>query len=717
MVIVLDDAGFGQLGCYGSNIATPNIDALADGGLRYASFHTTSLCSPTRASLLTGRNHHSVGMGTLVERGTGFPGYNARIPASSAMLSEILREHGYATYAVGKWHLTPWEEASSAGPFERWPLGKGFERYYGFLAGEINQWSPRLTYDNHRVDLPAGDYHLSVDITDRAIEFVHDLRNVSADRPFLLYYAPGAVHAPHHVPTEYAERYAGQFDDGWDLARERILERQKRLGLMPHDVQLPSRNPDVDPWDDLTADEKRVHARMQEVFAGFLTHTDEQIGRLVDELRGLGELDNTVLVLLSDNGASAEGGKHGTKNEIRYFNQYLDGLDEIVQAADSLGSAETFNHYSTGWTMAGNTPFKLFKRWVFEGGVADPLIVHWPAGIAEPGDVRTQYHHVVDIVPTVLDCLGIEPPDEVGGVAQVPFPGVSMAYTFESDAGPTHKRIQYYEMYGNRGLWRDGWKIVTDHRPGAETGEFEHDRWSLFHTDEDPNELRDLAEVYPEKVRELVALWYAEAGRYGVLPLDDRQLTRISTAPRYTDNRCRFRYYRGGADIPQYAAADVRNRSHRITALISHSAGNHGVLYAQGGRFGGYVLYVAGDGRLVYAHNMLGYETYEVRSDADVPVGSDVTLSALFSRTGDHRGSLQLLIDGQVVGDGDIARTVPVRYDNDGAVSIGRDGSLGVVSDYRPPAAYTGLQHVEVELLDPVCRDEAAEHDSAMRQQ
>ncbi|MGH3357196.1 MAG: arylsulfatase [Nocardioidaceae bacterium] len=718
VVIVLDDAGFGHLGCYGSDIATPHIDALAEEGLRYTSFHTTSLCSPTRASLLTGRNHHTVGMGSLVERGTGYPGYHARIPSSSAFLSEILRERGYATYAVGKWHLTPWEEASAAGPYDRWPLGKGFERYYGFLSGEINQWSPRLTYDNHRVKLPdRDDYHLTADITDHAAEFVRDLRNVSTEKPFFLYYCPGAVHAPHHVPPEYADRYAGVFDDGWDAARTRVLERQKSLGLMPEHVALPPRNPGVAPWAELSADEQRVHARMQEVFAGFLTHTDEQIGRLVAVLGELGELDNTMILLLSDNGASAEGGEHGTANELRYFNQLADSFEDVLAAERDLGGPATYNHFSTGWTMVGNTPFRLFKRWVFEGGVADPLIIRWPERVRDPGGVRTQYHHVVDLVPTVLELLDIDVPGEVGGVAQTPFPGVSMAYTLDSKEAATAKRVQYYEMYGNRGLWCDGWKVVSDHRPGAETGVFDGDRWALFHTDEDPNELHDLSQTYPERTRELVEQWWTEASRYGVLPLDDRQLSRISTAPRYADGRTLFTYYPGGSDIPQYAAADVRNRSHRLTATVSYESGDGGVLYAQGGAFGGFVLFVQ-DGRLVYAHNMLGAAEYVVVADHGIPEADNVALSAEFRRTGEHRGEVTLAVGADVVGVGEIPRTVPVRYDNDGAVDIGLDRSLGVSRRYRPPYPYSGgLRHVVVELRERPVVDEDADFTSALRQQ
>lgn len=718
VVIVLDDAGFGHLGCYGSDIATPHIDALAEQGLRYTSFHTTSLCSPTRASLLTGRNHHTVGMGSLVERGTGYPGYNARIPASSAFLSEILRERGYATYAVGKWHLTPWEEASAAGPYYRWPLGKGFERYYGFLSGEINQWSPRLTYDNHRIELPdRDDYHLTADITDRAAEFVRDLRNVTTDKPFFLYYCPGAVHAPHHVPAEYADRYSGRFDDGWDAARVRVLQRQQRLGLIPERVELPPRNPGVRPWEDLSADERRVHARMQEVFAGFLTHTDEQIGRLVAMLRELGELDNTIVVLLSDNGASAEGGEHGTANEIRYFNQLPESFQDVLAAERDLGSRRAYNHFSTGWTMVGNTPFRLFKRWVFEGGVADPLIVRWPDRVRDPGGVRTQYHHVVDLVPTILELVDVDLPAEVGGVAQTPFPGVSMAYTLESAEAATAKRVQYYEMYGNRGLWCDGWKVVSDHRPGAETGAFDDDHWALFHTDEDPNELHDLSRSNPERTRRLVERWWTEAGRYGVLPLDDRQLSRISTAPRYADGRSRFVYYPGGSDIPQYAAADVRNRSHRLTATLSYAPGDAGVLYAQGGAFGGFVLFVR-HGLLVYAHNLLGSAEHAVVSEHEIPESYAIELTAEFRRTGEHRGDLTLGFDGREAGVGEIPRTVPVRYDNDGAVNVGLDRSLGVSGRYRAPYPYSGrLRCVVVELLEPRTPDETADFVSALRQQ
>ena len=432
LFIVLDDVGFGQLGCYGSPIKTPNMDALAENGLRFNNMHTTALCSPTRSCILTGRNHHSNAMACITEGSTGFPGYNANIPFENGFLSEILLENGYNTYAVGKWHLTPADQISAAGPYDRWPLGRGFERFYGFMGGETHQYYPELVYDNHQVEppkTPEEGYHLTEDLVDKAISFIADAKQVAPDKPFFMYFCPGAMHAPHHVRKEWSDKYKGQFDEGWDVYREKTFARQKEMGLVPADAELSRHDPDVQEWDALSADEKRLYAHMMEVFAGFMEHTDFHMGRLFDFLKSIGEFDNTLIMLISDNGASSEGGPTGSVNENLFFNNVKEDLQTNLEHIDELGDPTTFNHYAWGWTWAGDTPFRRWKRETYRGGISDPFIVHFPKGFKARGEVRTQYAHAIDMVPTVLDLVGIEPPASIKGVTQSPIEGVSFAHS------------------------------------------------------------------------------------------------------------------------------------------------------------------------------------------------------------------------------------------------------------------------------------------------
>src|SRR3954453_22710633 len=466
VLVVLDDVGFAQLGCYGSDIATPTIDGLAANGLRYTNFHTTALCSPTRAALLPGRNHHANGMGRISELATGFPGYDGRIPRANALLPEVLVPRGYAAWAVGKWHLTPEDETHHAASRARWPLGRGFERFYGFFEGETHQLAPALVDDNHRIDPPepyGSGYHLTDDLTDHAIGLVRDLRSVDPDKPFFLYFATGACHSPHQPPAAYLERYRGHFDDGWDVWRERTFARQMSGGLLPPTTELSPRPEWVPAWADLDDDERRVSARFMEAFAGFLTHTDAQLGRLVDWLRETGDLDNTLLMVLSDNGASSEGGPSGSLNDVRIWNGARTTREEKLRRIDEIGGPWCHNNYPWGWTVAGNTPFRRWKREVHEGGVADPLVVHWPAGIPDGGGLRRQYVHAVDIAPTLLDVAGTPMPDTVDGVVQRPIDGASIAATFTDPDAPSVRDTQYYEMFGCRALYHDGWKAVVYH--------------------------------------------------------------------------------------------------------------------------------------------------------------------------------------------------------------------------------------------------------------
>jgi arylsulfatase len=463
LFIVLDDTGYGHLGCYGSPIRTPNLDKLAAGGLRYTNMHTTALCSPSRSCILTGRNHHSNAMACITEGSTGFPGYNGQIPFENGFLSEMLLAHGYNTFALGKWHLTPAEQVSAAGPFDRWPLGRGFERFYGFLGGDTHQYYPDLVYDNHLVlppSRPEQGYHLTEDLVDHAIQFVADAKQVAPDRPFFMYFCPGAMHAPHHVPKEWADKYKGQFDDGWDAYREKVFTEQMKQGLLPPGTKLSRHDPDVQDWSSLGADEKRLYARMMEVFAGFLEHTDHHIGRLLKFLEKAGQLENTLIMVVSDNGASAEGGAHGSINENLFFNNHPETLEDGLKAIDDLGGPKYFNHYPWGWTWAGNTPFRRWKRATYRGGVSDPFIVHWPKGIKAVGEVRHQYAHVIDMVPSVLAALDLESPTQIRGVAQSPIEGVSFAHTFDDGQAETLHHTQYFEMAAHRSLYHDGWRAV-----------------------------------------------------------------------------------------------------------------------------------------------------------------------------------------------------------------------------------------------------------------
>ncbi len=503
LFVVLDDTGFGQLGCFGSPIETPNLDALAANGLRYNNMHTTALCSPSRSCIVTGRNHHSNAMACVTEFATGFPGYDGNVPFENGYLSEMLLAHGYNTYMLGKWHLIPSSQESGAGPYDRWPLGRGFERFYGFLGGDTSQWNPDLVYDNHQVEPPATPeegYHLTPDLVDKAVQFIADAKQVDPDKPFYLHFCPGATHAPHHVPKEWADKYAGKFDDGWDAYRTRTFARQKELGIVPADCELSRHDPDVPDWDSLTADQRRLYAREMEVFAGFLSHTDHHIGRLIEFLRSIGQLDNTLIMVVSDNGASAEGGVTGTTNEAEFFNNCPGPVEDDLKVIDELGGPKHYNHYPWGWTFAGNTPFRRWKRETYRGGASDPFIVHWPARIKARGELRTQYAHIIDMVPTVLDLLGIEAPTTIKGVPQSPIQGVSFAHTFDDAAAETKHHTQYFEMLGHRSIYHDGWRAVCPW-PGpsfaeakqpfgapisADTlSELDATGWELYHVEED----------------------------------------------------------------------------------------------------------------------------------------------------------------------------------------------------------------------------------------
>lgn len=700
VVIVLDDVGYGQLGSYGGSIQTPNIDRLAAGGVRYNSFHTTALCSPTRAALLTGRNHHSNALSAITEGATGFPNNYGAIPKSSATVAEVLKQSGYNTFAVGKWHLTPYWAYTAAGPFDRWPLGMGFERFYGFLGGETDQWAPSLWYDNHRTPTPARPgYHLSEDLVNKSIEFIHDQQQASTGRPFFLYLAFGAAHTPLHAPKEYIEKYQGKFDQGWDREREIVLERQKKLGLVPANTALPPRNPGVKPWEALSADEKKLFTRQQETFAGFLDHADAQIGRLLTTLAGMQLMDNTLILVVSDNGASQEGGPTGATNTDRYRNFMPMSVEEMLKQYDDIGGPRTDPGYPIGWAMAGNTPFPRWKQDVHRGGTADPLIIHWPKGIRDKAAIRTQFHHVTDITPTLLEAAGVPMPSTVNGVAQKPLEGVSMVYSFADAKAPTRKTVQYFEMFGSRALWSQGWMATVWHKKGDN---IDGDAWELYNLEEDFAQSNNLATKHPDKLKALQELWWAEAGKYGVLPLDDRRWERLAdtTRPKASLPKDSYTYYPGTSPVPVVAAPRVLNRSHRITAEVDIPAsGADGVLLCLGTEFGGWSFYVK-DRKLVYAHNYLQLQEFNLKSTTDVPAGK-ATLAYAFTKTGENVGTGRLFINGKPAGELAGIKTAPIDYAAAAeGLQVGRAWNTPVSHDYAGPFPFTGqLDKVVLEVV------------------
>ena len=653
VMVVLDDVGFADLGCFGSEIDTPTMDALADDGLRFNNFHTTAVCSPTRACLLTGRNHHSVGMAVVSNWDTGFPGCTGRITNRAATLAEMLRPEGYSTFAVGKWHLAPIEDTTPAGPFDQWPLQRGFDRFYGFMDGATNHWDPDLVADNHHIDRPdQPGYHLTEDLVDQAIAMVTAQTSAWPERPYLLYLCFGTGHYPLHAPKPHIDRYNGCYDTGWGAVREERFARQKDMGIIPADTELPPFNPGVPNWDDLSGDERQVAARMQQAYAGMLTHTDEHLGRLVDKLREIGRADNTVFVLLSDNGATAEGGPAGHENAMRYVNG-LGPRPISQQLADigEIGGPNSWTVYPMGWAMAGNTPLKWYKQHTHAGGVRDPLIISWADGITEAGAVRTQYHHVSDIAPTLLEIIGLNPPTEMAGVEQMPVEGTSMAYTFSSGQAPTAKAEQYYEMVGHRAIWAEGWKAVTRHIQGES---FDDDRWELYHLDQDFSEARDLADVEPERLATLIDRWWEAARTHQVLPLDDRILERFHVPkPRPITTRTRFVYY-PGAYIPSDGCPDLKNVSYEIAVDIDRADGDDGTLLGCGDVSSGFSLFIQ-EGRLVWDYNM-AWEHYVAVSEQPLPAGPQ-TVTAAFERTGSYTGTGRLLVNGAEVASVEMAQT------------------------------------------------------------
>ena len=725
VLVVLDDVGFAQLGCYGSDIETPRIDGLAAEGIRLTNFHTTALCSPTRACLLTGRNHHRSGMGRVADLAIGFPGYWGRPPRENGFLSEMLRTAGFATYAVGKWHLSPEEETNMAASRATWPLGRGFDRWYGFHGGETHQFVPALYHDNHSVMPPRTieeGYHLSGDLADRAIEFLGDLRAVSAEIPFFLYFATGACHSPHHAPAKWIEHYRGRFAQGWDRWRDQTFARQLALGVVPEGTVLTPRPAWVPAWETLDERQRALAERFMECFAAFLSYTDEQLGRVLDFIEDLGDADDTVVMLVSDNGASSEGGQEGTINEGRLSNFEGAGIGEMHSRIDEIGGPLAHNNYPWGWTMAGNTPFKRWKREVHEGGVADPCIVRPPANRRSGGGntLRRQYAHAVDIAPTVLELVGIAPPDEIDGIEQSYLDGTSFAYLLDGGGKdePGRHLTQHFEMLGSRAIYHDGWKAVTYHPVGPIYGDglsvsapWDYDVWELYHVAEDVSEAYDRAAELPDKVAELVALWWSEARRNDVLPLDNRVLEAMAHKHDRRRPQETYRYFQGGAQVPEWVAVDVRNRSHRIavTVDVPDGAVPDGTLLALGCALGGWSLHVL-DGRLRYLHNLHGQKLYDVTADAALGSGRHL-VEFRFEKDEGLGGQGALLVDGATVGTGTVDRYTPVAFNEVGiGLTCGYEWGPAVGRDYVAPFPFNGsIVRAEVSATGPVVRDPVAE--------
>jgi arylsulfatase len=712
LFILYDDTGLAAWSPYGGRINMPTLDRIAANGLTYTQWHTTALCSPTRSTILTGRNHHLNGMASITETASGFPGSNGRVPDDCAPFAQILRDNGYSTFWIGKNHNVPEQDVSPGGSRSEWPTQIGFDRFYGFLGGETNNWYPDLVEDNRFIEPPATPeegYHLSKDMADKAIEMLRNQNSTNPSKPWYLWYCPGANHAPHHSPREYADKYKGKFDDGYDAYREWVVNRMKEKGIIPENTEMVDFNPlpeevanpadYVRPWDELNDDEKRLFSRMAEVYAGFSEYTDVQIGRIIDYLEETNQLDNTIILYAADNGASGEGSPNGSVNENKFFNGYPDELSENMKYLEVLGGPETYNHFPTGWAAAFSAPFKMFKRYSqFAGGTNDPLVISWPKGIEARGEIRHQYHHSVDIVPTLLEVIGIEMPEIYNGVRQTPLSGVSMAYSFDAEPdGPTKKEVQYYCMLGTRGIYKDGWKAVALHAPLTGKGDFENDEWELYNLNEDRSESVNLAEENPEKLQELIDTWFEEAEKNKVLPLDDRSAAELLTVERPTQEppRDRHVYFPNTVPVPEGVAANIRGRDFKILANVEIEDPNaEGVIFAHGSRFGGHTLFIK-DKKLYYVYNFLGIKPEQVFVSDIALVPGKYTLGMEFKREkagqyGESLGYTKLYINDEVVAEGDM-RTQPAKFTLSGdGLCIGYDSGDAVSELYPEESEFHG---------------------------
>ena len=710
LFVLFDDTGLAAWSPFGGGINMPTLQKVADRGIRYSQWHTTALCSPTRSTLLTGRNHHLNGMAAITEGANGFPGANGRIPAECATMGQVLQDNGWSTFWLGKDHNVPEQDIASGATRSMWPLQMGFDRFYGFLGGETNQWYPDLVDDNKFIDQPYSPeegFHLSKDLADKALHMIRDHAAANPSRPWYMWFCPGANHAPHHCPQDYIDKYKGKFDAGYEAYREWVLPRMIEKGIMPKGTQLTPLNPlpadvanaadMVRPWDTLNADEKKLFSRLMEVYAGFSEYTDAQVGRIIDYLEKTNQIDNTVIIWAADNGASGEGSPNGSVNENKFFNGYPDQLSENLKLYDKLGSPDTYEHYPTGWAAATSAPFKMFKRYSeYAGGTCDPLVISWPKGIKAKGEVRNQYHHSTDIVPTILDICGLEMPKVYRGVEQYPLSGVSMRYTFESATAPTQKKRQYYAMLGTRGIWENGWKAVALHAPISGKGHLDKDVWELYHVDADPAESKNLAKEQPDKLQALVKAWFEEADKNLVLPIDDRTALEQLNIERPSDEppRDRYLYYPGTSPVPEGVAVNVRGRSYKILADVEITDPNcSGVIFAHGSRFGGHSLFIK-DKKLHYVYNFLGIPP-EQELVGPVLTPGKYTLGMEFTRekAGQYHESLgatKLYVNDKVVAEGPMRAQVGKFTLSGDGLCVGRDSGDAVSHQYKSPGTFTG---------------------------
>lgn len=713
VLILLDDSGFGQYSTFGGAIPSPTMDRLAREGLRYNRFHTTALCSPTRAALITGRNHHSAATGVITEAATGYDGYTCVLPRSCGTIGEVLRQNGYMTAWIGKNHNTPSWETSAAGPFDRWANSLGFDYFYGFNAGDMNHWDPILFENRNLVPKsPKPDYHLTEDLADRAIEWARRVTSIAPDRPYFLYVAPGANHSPHHAPREWIDRFKGQFDDGWDAYREATLARQKQLGVVPPETRLTSRSEGLPAWDSLNAGQKKVYARMMEVFAGYAAHVDHHMGRIVDAVKQLPNADNTIIIYIAgDNGASAEGGLEGSVNENLFFNGIPENWEENLKHIDELGGPKWFNHFPSAWAHAVNAPFQWTKQVASHfGGTRNPMIISWPARIKERGALRSQFLHVIDLVPTLYDAIGITPPTMLNGVAQKPIEGTSFLPSFTDRNAPETRKTQYFELLVNRGIYHDGWMASSrSFVPWVPIrGAFDPltASWELYDVTKDFSQAENLASQHPEKLRELEALFWREAEHYNVLPLDWRAVERLNAElqgrPSLAGKRARYVYYPGQVALPDDAAPPVLNKSFSVTSVLQiPDTGAEGMVFTQGGLTGGYGLYLR-EGRAHLVYNMLALERYTIHSEP-LPKGR-VTLAMDLAYEGGQgemgkSATVTLTANGKKVGEGRLPRTIPLKFSLGEGLDVGMDLGSAVDFTYTLPFRFTGtIESVTVEL-------------------
>jgi arylsulfatase A-like enzyme len=720
LIVLIDDMGFGQSSAFGGPINMPTLERMAKGGLKYNKFHTTALCSPTRAALLTGRNHHVCNMGSITETATAFPGQTGQRPNAVAPLAEMLRLNGYSTAAFGKSHETAAWEVSPSGPTDRWPTRSGFDKFYGFIGGETNQWAPALYEDMTRVELPTDPkYHLMTDLANQAIKWTSAQKSLTPDKPFFTYFAPGATHAPHHVPKEWIAKYRGKFDQGWDKVREQTLARQQKLGVVPQETKLAAKPEAIKDWDKLSADEKKLFARQMEVFAGFGEYADFEVGRLIQAIEDLGQLDNTLIFyLVGDNGASGEGTMNGLFNEMTYFNGIPESVPDVLKHYDDLGGPNSYGHYAAGWAVAGDAPFTWTKQVAGTyGGTRNGMVIYWPKKITAKGEVRSQWHHVIDIAPTILEAAGLPEPKSVNGTPQTPIEGVSMVYTFADAKAKDRHKTQYFEIFGNRGIYHDGWLANTVHRAAWE-GQVRRplleDKWELYHVDEDFSSANDLSAKNPEKLKELQDIFMKEAVKYQVLPIDDRTLERLNAAlvgrPDLMAGRTSLTVYPGMIGMTENVFINTKNRSHTITADVEIPAvGASGVIIAQAGRFGGWSLYFK-DGKPMYTYNFLGLKAFKIAAATPVSAGR-ATIKYEFTYDGGglgKGGTGTIFVNGNKVGEGRIDQTQAFAFSADEGADVGVDGETPVTSDYKEgDNKFTGKIKKVVIDLGPVKLGEA----------